>query len=463
MNFDKCIRQPLIDEYYKNFDFNESFELNSSKIIDVMDLTDGNHYINIDYVRFFKNKIFIYFNDGKKSISEFFVHDIICQNGSLDFVKIFDLQFSIKQVTNNSNSIFGFFKSYIQKDYKEALLEYYEKLQKTQLYYDENIQDDANAVLPYLKDKYGNMLESIFDESYISIFASHELFLNFLHRIMSSLFILDFPKEKTTKNLIINSTELTPNINLQNEIEPFLRLFIHIMDNEPTRNKNAIAYAYFKLCYENIVIFCSNFWLEQFGQKKNIDEYCNGTDYDPNSTFNANLFLFYLIDKDYYNSRNYLKVYPYYVETLLKKLESNKQNLFIKNLDSKHNKTSNKQEKVTIDEIDMMTGKEFENFIANFFTKQGYSTSLTKASGDQGIDVLIEKNGIKTGIQLKCYSGTVGNSAIQEACAAKSFYKCNKVMVITNSHFSKSAKELARANNVILWDRDILKDKLSSI
>jgi HJR/Mrr/RecB family endonuclease len=34
-------------------------------------------------------------------------------------------------------------------------------------------------------------------------------------------------------------------------------------------------------------------------------------------------------------------------------------------------------------------------------------------------------------------------------------------MVITNYYFTKSAKELAEISDVILWNRDILKEKIS--
>ena len=107
-----------------------------------------------------------------------------------------------------------------------------------------------------------------------------------------------------------------------------------------------------------------------------------------------------------------------------------------------------------------MTGSEFEEFIAKLFIKMGYSAYTTKTSGDQGIDVIAEKNGIKYGIQAKCYSNSVGNSAVQEAVAGKSFYGCDKIIVITNNSYTKSAIELATANGVILWDRNILKEKL---
>ena len=114
----------------------------------------------------------------------------------------------------------------------------------------------------------------------------------------------------------------------------------------------------------------------------------------------------------------------------------------------------------TIDDIDLMDGVEFEKLIAKLFRKMGYDAEVTKTSGDQGIDVLATKNGFKYGIQAKCYSSQVGNSAIQEAVAGKAYYSLNKVIVVTNNFFTKSAIKLAEANNVILWDRNILKEKL---
>ncbi len=85
-------------------------------------------------------------------------------------------------------------------------------------------------------------------------------------------------------------------------------------------------------------------------------------------------------------------------------------------------KQKRKITKYTIDDIDLMSGTEFEEFIALLFKKIGYSSQVTKQSGDQGLDVIAIKNGSKIGIQAKCYSNTVGNAAIQEAVAGKSFY-----------------------------------------
>lgn len=121
--------------------------------------------------------------------------------------------------------------------------------------------------------------------------------------------------------------------------------------------------------------------------------------------------------------------------------------------------TPNK-EIVTMNDIDLMSGFEFEEFICKLFTKLGHKAKVTKSTGDQGIDIISESNGIKYGIQVKCYSGSVGNSAVQEAVAGKAFYSVDKAIVITNSHFTKSACELAQSNGVILWDRELLEEKL---
>lgn len=110
-----------------------------------------------------------------------------------------------------------------------------------------------------------------------------------------------------------------------------------------------------------------------------------------------------------------------------------------------------------------MTGLEFEQFVEKMFIKMKYKTILTPKTNDQGIDLIAEKHNEKIGIQTKCYSGTVGNKAIQEVVAGKSYYNCNKVIVVTNSTYTIGAIKLAKVNDVVLWDRAILKEKINSV
>lgn len=127
----------------------------------------------------------------------------------------------------------------------------------------------------------------------------------------------------------------------------------------------------------------------------------------------------------------------------------------------KKQKNENILKNLNLNSIDKMTGFEFEEFIGYLFKKIGYEVIVTKKSNDQGIDIIVKDDFTKIGIQAKCYSGSVGNKAIQEAVAGKSYYKCDKVIVITNSSFTQSAIELAKCNNVGLISRKELSEMIN--
>ncbi len=97
----------------------------------------------------------------------------------------------------------------------------------------------------------------------------------------------------------------------------------------------------------------------------------------------------------------------------------------------------------------------YEYKCAELLRKHGFSkVSVTKSSGDQGVDIIAYANGKKYAIQCKFYSSPVGNSAIQEVYAGAKFYNCDIAAVITNSTFTPAAVELADATGVLLWPND---------
>ncbi|WP_186327587.1 restriction endonuclease [Paenibacillus sp. Y412MC10] len=106
--------------------------------------------------------------------------------------------------------------------------------------------------------------------------------------------------------------------------------------------------------------------------------------------------------------------------------------------------------------IDKFEGKDFEDFLSVLFEKHGYRTMVTKASGDFGADLVLEKDGYRVIVQAKRYKGSVGLSAVQEAAAAVNHYKGNEGWVVTNSSFTKQAYSLAKSNNIKLIDRTAL-------
>ena len=112
--------------------------------------------------------------------------------------------------------------------------------------------------------------------------------------------------------------------------------------------------------------------------------------------------------------------------------------------------------------IDMMDGHEFEFYCAKLLNKRGFhNVSVTKGSGDQGVDVLATKGGIKYAIQCKNYATPLSNKPIQEVCAGKVFYGCQIGVVMTNSTFTSGAIELANATGTLLWDRAVLMEMIS--
>ena len=109
-------------------------------------------------------------------------------------------------------------------------------------------------------------------------------------------------------------------------------------------------------------------------------------------------------------------------------------------------------------QIDQMDGHQFEYYCAELLRKNGFeNVEITKGSGDQGIDILAHKDGIRYAIQCKCYSSDLGNKPVQEAFAGKSIYRCHVAAVLTNSFFTQGAIDAADATGVLLWDRNKLK------
>jgi restriction system protein len=104
-------------------------------------------------------------------------------------------------------------------------------------------------------------------------------------------------------------------------------------------------------------------------------------------------------------------------------------------------------------DVDRMNPFEFENLLGMIYEALGYRAQVTRKSGDQGADVILEKAGERLVVQAKLYSHHVGNDAVQEVSAARVHYRCHRAVVVTNNSFTRSAIELATSNNVELVDR----------
>lgn len=109
-------------------------------------------------------------------------------------------------------------------------------------------------------------------------------------------------------------------------------------------------------------------------------------------------------------------------------------------------------------ELDEMEGLDFEYYCADLLAARGFiDVEVTKGSGDYGIDILAEKEGVTYAIQCKRYSAPVGVRAVQEAYAGRDFYDRMVGCVLTNQYFTQPAVEAAARLKILLWDRDYLE------
>lgn len=127
------------------------------------------------------------------------------------------------------------------------------------------------------------------------------------------------------------------------------------------------------------------------------------------------------------------------------------------------NKTHERYLTSGMQDVDHMTGEEFEYFLCTYFKELGYKAKTTPMVNDYGADVIASKDGEKIVIQAKRYKENVGIKAVQEVIGAREYYKADKAIVITSSYFTPNAKNLAQSGNVELWDRTKLKSVMTQV
>ncbi|MBR6737211.1 MAG: restriction endonuclease [Clostridia bacterium] len=223
----------------------------------------------------------------------------------------------------------------------------------------------------------------------------------------------------------------------------------------------------------SVINYFAKFYKLNYGYET-IDEYCN----DITTIDNKELYIYEMIYAFNYISKTDMSLplritFKEISEKIDKrlseiKLQRKEENLFIyseeiieEDSSKVEKRLETKENTITIEYIDQITGEEFEKFIGDYFKKIGYKATVTPLAGDFGVDIIVENELVKIGVQAKRYSDRVTNSAIQEIVAGIKHYNLDKGMVITNNYFTRAAKELAKDNNIVLWDRETLKEKLT--
>ncbi len=103
-------------------------------------------------------------------------------------------------------------------------------------------------------------------------------------------------------------------------------------------------------------------------------------------------------------------------------------------------------------------GIRFENHCMEILKQNGWEVKETPNTGDQGVDLIASINDLRICIQCKDHEKAIGNKAVQEISAGKSFWKGTHAIIVSKSGFTKSAHQLAKSNKVELINEYQLKD-----
>ena len=101
-------------------------------------------------------------------------------------------------------------------------------------------------------------------------------------------------------------------------------------------------------------------------------------------------------------------------------------------------------------DVNTMDGIAYEHHCADILTAHGWAASVTKASGDQGVDIIARRGELKVVLQCKRYASSVGNKAVQEVIAARQFEDATHAVVVSTAMYTDSARALAHKAQVYL-------------
>lgn len=130
-----------------------------------------------------------------------------------------------------------------------------------------------------------------------------------------------------------------------------------------------------------------------------------------------------------------------------------------------HLKKQNELKRAGMEQVDKMTGAQFEKYLYFLFQKDGFKVSQTRAVGDYGADLVLTDlhSGKRTVVQAKRSKRNVGVKAVQEVVGSIKHYKADNGWVVTNSNFTNPAIQLAESNEVRLINRKKLVKLINKV
>lgn len=88
-----------------------------------------------------------------------------------------------------------------------------------------------------------------------------------------------------------------------------------------------------------------------------------------------------------------------------------------------------------------LDGWQFEEEVAKIFTLHGYRATVTKGSGDGGVDIILEQEGYRAIIQCKHYQNPVPPEPIRALWGCKDDFGANEVILVASSGITQAGAD----------------------
>lgn len=113
---------------------------------------------------------------------------------------------------------------------------------------------------------------------------------------------------------------------------------------------------------------------------------------------------------------------------------------------------------LTLEEIDLLEGRDFEQWIHAVLERDGLRVDRTRPGSDFGVDLIAHFEGHRVGIEAKRRRDSVSNGVVRSVLAGATFHGCDFAAIVTPAKFTKSARLQASRSrpSVFLLGREAL-------
>lgn len=101
-----------------------------------------------------------------------------------------------------------------------------------------------------------------------------------------------------------------------------------------------------------------------------------------------------------------------------------------------------------------MSALQFEVEVANLFSNVGYTTRVTKGSGDGGIDIVMERDGKVVIVQCKLHKKAVGPHVVRDLYGALTNMNADEAILVSAMGFTSGVRDFVAGKPVRLLSLD---------